>query len=108
MQAECTAMSAEDQERRRLRKEKRKRTKKQRKAEYKRRCQTRLKRIAELRKIWAETPPQPGDMLDEHAACLLIGGTKPIDPSTLRRRYSRPIKIGLQGVRWPFENLQAD
>jgi hypothetical protein len=96
------------QEYKRRRNERRKRSKAQRKAEYKRLCERRLERIAELRKLWAEIPPQPGDLLDEDAACLWAGGTKPIDPSTLRRRYSPPIKVGAHAVRWPFENLQAD
>jgi hypothetical protein len=87
----------------------RKRTKAQRRAEYKRAVARRLERFAELRKLWAEIPPKPGDLFDEIAACLWAGGTtKPIDPSTLWRRYSRPIHVGPQAVRWPFENLQAD
>jgi hypothetical protein len=101
----------EQQERRRRRKEwrkQRKRTKAQRKKEHERAVARRLERIAELRRLWTEIPPKPGDLLDEDAACLWAGGSKPIDPSTLRRRYSKPIHIGPQAVRWPFENLQAD
>ena len=53
------------------------------------------------------------DLLDVHAACKLLGGTKPINPATLWRgmkagRFSRPIKIGAQSVRWRRSELQAD
>jgi len=97
----------QDQERKRRRNE-RKQRKRDRKAEYKRLLKRRLKHIAELRELWARIPPQPEDLLDEIAACLWAGGTEPIDPSTLWRRYSPPIKIGPQAVRWPLKNLQAD
>jgi predicted DNA-binding transcriptional regulator AlpA len=51
--------------------------------------------------------------LDEDAACAFIGGSKPIHPSTLWRgvkagRFSRPIKIGPQSVRWRRSELQRD
>jgi hypothetical protein len=102
------------QERKRRRKEKHKqrkqRTKEQRAEEYQRLLARRLEHIAELRKRWATfgRPRDPEELLDEIAACLFVGGTDPIDPSTLRRRYSPPIKIGAQAVRWPLKNLQAD
>ena len=53
------------------------------------------------------------DLLDVNEACRLIGGTKPINPSTLWRgikagRYSRPIKIGPQSARWRRSELEAD
>ena len=56
-------------------------------------------------------------MKDEHldapAACAFIGGTRPIHPSTLWRgvkagRFSKPIKIGAQSVRWRRSELAAD
>jgi hypothetical protein len=86
------------------------RTKEQRSEEYKRLRQRRCVHIAELRKRWAELgrPDDPEELLDEIAACLWVGGSEPIDPSTLRRRYSPPIKIGAQAVRWTVGNLQAD
>lgn len=51
--------------------------------------------------------------LDEQAACAFIGGTRPIHPSTLWRgikagRFSKPIKIGAQSVRWRRSELAAD
>ena len=98
----------QDQERRRRRKEKRKRTRAERAEEYRRLRERRTEHIAELRELWARIPPQPEDLLDEAAACLWLGGTNPIDASTLRRRYSPPIKVGSQAVRWPLKNLQAD
>jgi predicted DNA-binding transcriptional regulator AlpA len=53
------------------------------------------------------------DLLDTSAACQFLGGTRPINPSTLWRgikagRYSRPIKIGKQAVRWRKSELAAD
>jgi predicted DNA-binding transcriptional regulator AlpA len=53
------------------------------------------------------------DLLDTDAACAFIGGTRPIDPATLWRgvkagRYSKPIKISKQAVRWRRSELQAD
>lgn len=53
------------------------------------------------------------DLLDVHEACRLIGGSRPINPTTLWRnvkagRISRPIKIGAQAVRWRRSELQAD
>ena len=53
------------------------------------------------------------EYLDEEAACAFIGGTRPIHPSTLWRnvksgRYSRPIKISKQAVRWRRSELLAD
>jgi predicted DNA-binding transcriptional regulator AlpA len=53
------------------------------------------------------------DLLDVKAACRFIGGSKPIDPATLWRgvksgRYSKPINIGAQSVRWLRSELAAD
>jgi predicted DNA-binding transcriptional regulator AlpA len=53
------------------------------------------------------------ELLDVHAACAFIGGSRPINPATLWRgtksgRYSKPIKIGSQAVRWRRSELQAD
>jgi predicted DNA-binding transcriptional regulator AlpA len=53
------------------------------------------------------------ELLDAPAACRFIGGTKPIDESTLWRgvkagRYSKPIKITPQSVRWFRSELAAD
>jgi predicted DNA-binding transcriptional regulator AlpA len=53
------------------------------------------------------------DLLDVYAACAFIGGSRPINPATLWRgvkagRYSRPIKIGPQSVRWRRSELAAD
>lgn len=52
-------------------------------------------------------------LLDEKAACRLIGGTKPINPATLWRgikagRYSKPIKISPNGRRWLRREILAD
>jgi hypothetical protein len=96
------------QERKRRRNEKKRKRKRDRKAEYKRLLARRLKRIAELLERWKTQPPAPDERLDETAACLYVGGSKPIDPSTLRRRYSPPIKVGPHSVRWPCRNLEAD
>ena len=56
---------------------------------------------------------QNDELLDQEAACKFIGGTKPINPATLWRgvkdgRYSKPIKISAQAVRWRRSELQAD
>jgi predicted DNA-binding transcriptional regulator AlpA len=53
------------------------------------------------------------ELLDVKAACRFIGGSKPIDPATLWRgvksgRYSKPINIGRQSVRWLRSELAAD
>ncbi len=53
------------------------------------------------------------ELLDVHEACRFIGGSRPINPATLWRgvkagRYSRPIKIGPQSVRWRRSELQGD
>ena len=74
--------------------------------EYKRKLERRRQRIAELRARWAEFGPD--DQLDEIGACLYVGGSKPIDPSTLYRRYSKGQKVGAQAVRWSRRNLDAD
>jgi hypothetical protein len=82
--------------------------KRKRDQERERRRARRAKRIAELLERWKTQPPGPDERLDELAACLYVGGSKPIDPSTLWRRYSPPIKVGAQAVRWPRRNLDAD
>ena len=53
------------------------------------------------------------ELLDVYEACRFIGGSRPINPATLWRgvkagRYSRPIKIGPQSVRWRRSELQGD
>jgi predicted DNA-binding transcriptional regulator AlpA len=53
------------------------------------------------------------DLLDVSAACRFIGGNRPIHPSTLWRgvrtgRFSRPLYIGPQNVRWWRAELAAD
>ena len=103
---QMATLQVQAQERRRN--EKKRAHKRDRNAEYKRLKERRLKHIAELIERWKTQPPGPDERLDEIAACLYVGGSKPIDPSTLWRRYSRPIKVGAQAVRWPVRNLQAD
>jgi hypothetical protein len=98
----------QERKRRHNEKKRRRRTQAQRAAEYRRSLARRLEHIAELRELWAKIPPRPNDLLDQDGACLYIGGSKPIDPSTLYRRYSSPIKVGLQAVRWPRSNLDTD
>jgi predicted DNA-binding transcriptional regulator AlpA len=53
------------------------------------------------------------EYLDVKAACRFIGGTKPINPSTLwrgvkERRYSPPDRIGPNMVRWRRSRLARD
>jgi predicted DNA-binding transcriptional regulator AlpA len=53
------------------------------------------------------------DLLDMYEACRFIGGSRPINPATLWRgvkagRFSKPIKIGVQAVRWRRSELAAD
>jgi predicted DNA-binding transcriptional regulator AlpA len=53
------------------------------------------------------------ELLDMYAACQFIGGSRPINPATLWRgvksgRFSKPIKIGAQAVRWRRCELAAD
>jgi predicted DNA-binding transcriptional regulator AlpA len=53
------------------------------------------------------------ELLDCYAACVFLGGSKPINPATLWRgikagRYSAPIKIGPQSRRWRRSDLQGD
>lgn len=53
------------------------------------------------------------ELLDVYAACQFVGGTRPINPATLWRgvkagRYSKPIKVGAQAVRWRRSELAAD
>jgi predicted DNA-binding transcriptional regulator AlpA len=43
----------------------------------------------------------------------MIGGNKPVDPSTVYRgikegRYSKPFKIAKQAVRWKRSEIEAD
>jgi predicted DNA-binding transcriptional regulator AlpA len=56
---------------------------------------------------------QDDELLDEAATCRFFGGTKPINPATLWRgvkkgRYSKPIRISDQAVRWRRSELQDD
>jgi predicted DNA-binding transcriptional regulator AlpA len=53
------------------------------------------------------------DLLDVYEACRVIGGSRPINPATLWRgvrdgRYSKPIRISRQGVRWKRGELLRD
>jgi predicted DNA-binding transcriptional regulator AlpA len=53
------------------------------------------------------------ELLDQEAACKFIGGSRPIHPTSLWRgvkagRFSKPIKIGVQAVRWRRSELAAD
>jgi predicted DNA-binding transcriptional regulator AlpA len=53
------------------------------------------------------------ELLDMYEACRFIGGSKPINPATLWRgvkdgRYSKPIKIAAQAVRWRRSELERD
>ena len=53
------------------------------------------------------------EYLDTKAACRFIGGSKPINPSTLWRnvklgRYSPPDYIGPNMVRWSRNKLKRD
>jgi predicted DNA-binding transcriptional regulator AlpA len=53
------------------------------------------------------------ELLDKAAACRFLGGSKPIHPATLWRgvksgRYSSPVSIGPQIVRWKRSELAAD
>jgi predicted DNA-binding transcriptional regulator AlpA len=53
------------------------------------------------------------ELLDEEAACRFLGGSRPIHPTTLWRgvkvgRYSKPIKISKQAVRWLRNELADD
>jgi predicted DNA-binding transcriptional regulator AlpA len=60
------------------------------------------------------TIDEDDELLDVPAACRFIGGTgNPINPSTLWRgvkngRYSPPIKVGANMVRWRKRELRAD
>jgi predicted DNA-binding transcriptional regulator AlpA len=52
------------------------------------------------------------DKLDLRSVCRLIGGTKPIDASTLYRgikagRYPKPVKVGPGSSRWLRSELDA-
>ena len=54
------------------------------------------------------------DLLDVYEACRVIGGSgRPIHPATLYRgvkdgRYSKPIQISRQAVRWKRSELLRD
>jgi predicted DNA-binding transcriptional regulator AlpA len=53
------------------------------------------------------------ELLDEAAACKFIGGSKPIHPATLWRgvkagRYSPPVHVGPNIVRWLRPELERD
>jgi predicted DNA-binding transcriptional regulator AlpA len=53
------------------------------------------------------------DLLDIRAACAFVGGSRPINPATLWRgvkagRFSKPIRISAQAVRWRRSELAAD
>jgi predicted DNA-binding transcriptional regulator AlpA len=55
----------------------------------------------------------PDELLDVYAACKFLGGSRPINPATFWRgikagRYSKPIKISAQAVRWRRSELEAD
>jgi predicted DNA-binding transcriptional regulator AlpA len=55
----------------------------------------------------------PDELLDVYEACRFLGGSRPINPATLWRgvkagRFSKPIKIGAQAVRWRRAELAAD
>jgi hypothetical protein len=82
--------------------------KRDRKAERDRALARRLKLIDELRERWKTNPPAPDEPLDETAACLYLGGSRPIDPSTLRRHFSPGEKVGLKCPRWTPRKLDAD
>ena len=65
------------------------------------------------RNVMQENATMEDELLDVYEACRVIGGTRPINPATLWRgikagRYSKPIKIGPQSVRWRRSELQAD
>jgi predicted DNA-binding transcriptional regulator AlpA len=53
------------------------------------------------------------ELLDVYEACRFLGGSRPINPATLWRgvksgRFAKPIKIGVQAVRWRRSELAAD
>jgi predicted DNA-binding transcriptional regulator AlpA len=52
------------------------------------------------------------DKLDLRSVCRLIGGSKPINPSTLYRgiaakRYPKPVKVGPGSSRWLRSEIEA-
>lgn len=52
------------------------------------------------------------ERLDLQSVCRRIGGTKPIDASTLYRgikagRYPRPVKVGPGSSRWLRSEVEA-
>lgn len=51
-------------------------------------------------------------LLDRRAVCALLGGSKPINPSTLYRgirkgRYPPPVKVGPGSSRWVRSECEA-
>ena len=51
-------------------------------------------------------------LLDRAEVCRLLGGSKPINPSTLYRgirqgRYPRPLKVGPGSSRWLRDECEA-
>jgi predicted DNA-binding transcriptional regulator AlpA len=53
------------------------------------------------------------ELIDIREVCRMIGGNKPVDPSTVYRgikegRYSKPFKIAKQAVRWKRSEIEAD
>ena len=52
------------------------------------------------------------ELLDRQAVCALLGGSKPLNPSTLYRgirqgRYPRPLKVGPGSSRWLRDECEA-
>ena len=51
-------------------------------------------------------------LLDRRKVCLLLGGSKPINPSTLYRgirqgRYPKPVKLSPGCSRWLLTEIEA-
>ena len=52
------------------------------------------------------------DLLDRRAVCALLGGSRPINVSTLYRNiakghFPRPIKVGAGSSRWLKHEVEA-
>jgi predicted DNA-binding transcriptional regulator AlpA len=52
------------------------------------------------------------ELLDRRAVCALLGGSKPLNPSTLYRgirqgRFPQPLKVGPGSSRWIREELES-
>jgi prophage regulatory protein len=52
------------------------------------------------------------DLLDKRAVCRLLGGSRPINPSSLWRwikagRFPKPIAVGPQVRRWRRSDVEA-